>query len=116
LDKIAGSLEGQAKRIIDAEQRVSAVEDQVTTLELCLSQVEDKQVTQAKQIDDAENRSRRDNIQILYLMEGTEGENPLEFFETWLSTLLGLSAAKGHIKMDRAHRTVGPRSDRPREG
>ena len=58
LDKITGSLEGQAKRITEAEQRVSTVEDQVATLELRLSQVEDRQVTMAEQIDDAENRSR----------------------------------------------------------
>ncbi|KAL7386574.1 hypothetical protein ABVT39_010440 [Epinephelus coioides] len=55
LDRIAGSLEGQAKRITEAEQRVSAVEDQVATLELCLSQVEAKQVTMAEQTDNAEN-------------------------------------------------------------
>ena len=114
LDKIAGSLEGQAKRITEAEQRVCVVEDQVATLELRLSQAEDKLVTMAEQMDDAENRSRRDNIQILNLKEGTEGEKPLEFFESWLPKLLGLSAAKGRIKMDRAHRTAGPRSDRPR--
>ncbi len=34
------------------------------------------------QLDDAENQSRRDNMQILNLKEGTEGDNPLEFFES----------------------------------
>lgn len=114
LDKIANSLESQARRITEAEQRVSTVEDQVASLELRLTQVENKQVTMAEQIDDAENRSRRDNIRILNLKEGTEGDHPLEFFESWLPTLLGLSAAKGRIKLDRAHRTAGPRGDRPR--
>lgn len=95
LDKIANTLESQAKRITEAEQRVSTVEDQVASLELRLIQVENKQVTMVEQIDDAENRSRRDNIRILNLKEGTEGDHPLEFFESWLPTLLGLSAAKG---------------------
>lgn len=95
LDKIAGSLEGHAKRITEAEQQVSAMEDHVATLKLRLSKVEDRQVTMAELIDDAENRSRRDNIRILNLKKGTEGENPQEFFESWLPTLLSLSAAKG---------------------
>lgn len=68
----------------------------------------------ANQTDDAENCSRRDDLQILHLKEGTEGEHPLEFFESWLPKTLGLCAAKGRVKLDRAHWTAGPRSDRPR--
>lgn len=114
LDRIASSLECQSKHITEAERRISAVDDQVAALELRLAQVENKQATMADQIDDAENRSRRDNLRILNLKEGTEGEHPLEFFESWLPKTLGLRAAKGRIKLDRAHRTAGPRSDRPR--
>ncbi|CAK6965404.1 uncharacterized protein LOC110014714 [Scomber scombrus] len=95
LDKIASSLEGQAKRINEAKQQVSAVDDQVASLKLRLAQVENRQVTMADQIDNAENCSRRDNIQILNLKEGMKGEHLLEFFESWLPTKLGLSTAKG---------------------
>lgn len=114
LDKIASSLEGQSKRITEAEQRVSTVEDQVAALELRLEQVESRQVAMAEQLDDAENRSRWDNIRILNLKEGTEGEHPLQFFESWLLMTLGLPAAKGCVKLDRVHRTARPRSDHPR--
>lgn len=100
LDKIASSLEGQSKRITETEQWISAVEDRVATLKLRLAQVENWQVTMANQIGDAENHSRRDNIRILNLKEGTEGEHPLGFFESWLPKTLGLPTAKTRIKID----------------
>lgn len=68
----------------------------------------------AEQLDNAKNRSRRDNIRILNLKEGAEGDHPIQFLESWLPTTLGLTTAKGRIKLDRAHQTPGPRSDRPR--
>lgn len=114
LEKIASSLEGQCKRITEAEQRISTAEDRVVELERRLEQVESRQVIMAEQLDDAENRSRRDNIRILNLKEGTEGEHPLQFFESWLPSTLGFPADKGRIKLDRAHRAGGPRRDRPR--
>lgn len=52
------------------------------------------------------NHSRRDNNWILNLKEGMEGEHLFEFFESWLPTKVGLSATKGHIKLDRVHRTT----------
>ncbi len=114
LDKMAGSLEAQAKRITEAEQRVSAVEDQVDTLQLRLAQVENKQVTMAEKMQTRRTVADAIYVRILNLKEDAEGEHPLEFFESWLPKLLGLSAAKGRIKLDRKHRTAGPRSDRPR--
>lgn len=50
LDKIASSLEGQSKRITEAEQWLSTMEDGVATLKLRLAQVENRQVTVADQI------------------------------------------------------------------
>ena len=34
-------------------------------------------------MDDMENRSRRDNICLLNLKEGTEGKNSIHFFKAW---------------------------------
>ncbi|CAG6022340.1 unnamed protein product [Menidia menidia] len=70
-----------------------------------------------KGLDDMENRSKRDNIQIINLKEGAEGQSPIQFFEACLPATLGLgnsSAGKVCIKVDRAHRGLGPRSTRPR--
>lgn len=75
--------------------------------------MEGKQAAMAEQLDDAENRSRQYNITILNLKDGTKGDHPIEFLESWLSTTLGLSTAEGCIKLDWAHQTFEPKSDHP---
>lgn len=117
LERISSTLEGQSKRIAEAEQRVSDVEDTVVGLEARLAEAEKKFKTMTDSVDDMENRSRRDNIRILNLEEGTEGKRPIQFFESWLPTVLSLEASPGtksRIKIDRAHRSLGPRGARPR--
>lgn len=65
--------------------------------------------------DDMENRTRRDNIRVIGLKEGAEGEQPVAFFERWLPKILNLDTKRGIIKIDRAHRGLGPAcGDRPR--
>lgn len=62
-----------------------------------------------------ENRARRDNIRVVGLKEGAEGVQPVAFFERWLPEILKLDTKRGVIKIDRAHRGLGPaRDDRPR--
>uniref|UniRef100_A0A3Q3F6N2 L1 transposable element RRM domain-containing protein n=1 Tax=Labrus bergylta TaxID=56723 RepID=A0A3Q3F6N2_9LABR len=117
LEKISTTLESQSKRITAAEQRVSDVEDTVAGLEARLADAEKKMKVMADGIVDMENRSRRDNIRVLNLKEGTEGKRPIDFFESWLPTVLSLEASPGtksRIKIDRAHRSLGPRGARPR--
>lgn len=117
LEKISTTLESQSKRIAEAEQRVSDVEDMVTGLEGRLAEAERKIKVMADRIDDMENRSRRNNIYVLNLKKGMEGKHPINFFETWLPTALGLEVspgAKSSIKIDCAHRRLGLRGARPR--
>lgn len=117
LDRISTALENQSTRITEAEHRVSEVEDTVSSFETRLAAAEKKIKVMAEGLDDMENRSRRDNIRVLNLREGVEGKQPIQFFESWLPTVLGLDASpgsKGRIKIDRAHRSFGPRSGRPR--
>ena len=117
LEKISTTLESHSKRITEAEQRVSVVEDTVTGLQGRLVMAEKKIKLMADGMDDMENRSRRDNIRVLNLKESNEGKNPIHFFEDWLPSVLGLEATPGvksRIKIDRAHRSLGPRGVRPR--
>lgn len=117
LEKISSTLESHSKRITEAEQRVSGVEDVVAGLEGRLAEAEGKAKLMAAALDEMENRSRRDNIRVLNLEEGTEGKRPIQFFETWLPTVLNLDSSSGgkkRVKIDRAHRSLGPRGGRPR--
>ncbi|CAI5644697.1 unnamed protein product [Oreochromis niloticus] len=117
LEKISSSLENISKRVTEAEQRISDVEDGVTDLAGRLAEAEEKIKIMAKSLDDLENRSRRDNIRIINLKEGAEGDSPIQFFEAWLPATLGLgnsSTGKARIKIDRAHRGLGLRGAHPR--
>ncbi|KAI4878716.1 hypothetical protein NFI96_008778 [Prochilodus magdalenae] len=114
LDSITARLENNTTRITEAEGR-SETEDKVLNLENKVALLETAVKTLVERAEDLENRSRRDNIRIMGLKEGAEGGQPLRFFQTWLPTLLGLETKHGVVKIDRAHRTLGPpRNDRSR--
>ncbi|CAG5927161.1 unnamed protein product, partial [Menidia menidia] len=110
LSNISAKLEANTERITDAEHRISAVEDDVLTVEPRLKELESKVRILTEKCIDLEGRNRRDNILIFNLKEDTEGRQP-----RWLPTLLGLECKRGVIKIDRAHQSLGPpRRDRPR--
>lgn len=61
----------------------------------------------------------RMNILILRLPKGVEGNNPTCFFESWLMDVLHIETKSGRIKLERAHRSLAPKSpsmQRPRPG
>lgn len=98
-------------RVTEVEPRVSSLEDRINTLESSLTEVQKQNSALTRKVTDLEGRSRRDNLRILGLKEGIEGDNPVKFFETWLPRAIGLEDDCPTIKMDRAHRSLGPRSD-----
>lgn len=55
-------------------------------------------------VDDAEGRSRRNNIRILGLPEKCEGRNPIQFAEQWLKDYVTTEGLTGHFSVERAHR------------
>lgn len=91
------------------------LKDNVTVTENKLRDTEKLMQKLYEKVDNLENRSRRDNIQVLGLKKGAEGSQPVAFFSSWLTKVLGLDITKGHIKVDCAHRSPSPqRGDRPR--
>ena len=114
---ILGSrIDDNSKRLTEAESRISENEDRTSSLENKVAHLEQKVKSLADRTEASENRSRRDNIRIIGLKEGTEGKNAVIFFETWLHDTLDLKTKRGFIKIDRAHRALGPRksnSNRP---
>ena len=115
LDVITSKFEQNSERITEAENRISRTEDIIVELETKLSDAEGKIDALTHRVDDQEARSRRDNIRILGVKEGTEGIDALSFFETWLPKVLNLETKKGRIRLDRCHRGLGrPKADSPR--
>lgn len=104
-------------RITEAESRISNSEDAAATHVTKLAEMENKLEATLEKLDDLENRSRRCNIRIIGLPEGSEGTNPVAFFKTWLPELLKVSFKSGSVKLDRCHRALTcrpPAGQRPR--
>lgn len=106
-------LDSHEKRISEAETRISALEDTVEPAEGKLRALEKQVRNMSEHIDDLENRGRRKNIRIDGLPEEVEGNNPTQFFETWLPKTLNIETKTGRIKLERAHRSLAPKSPPP---
>uniref|UniRef100_A0A8C1MXB6 L1 transposable element RRM domain-containing protein n=1 Tax=Cyprinus carpio TaxID=7962 RepID=A0A8C1MXB6_CYPCA len=95
------------------EQSLSDTSDRLMALEnSCQSLAADHKKLQEKCID-LENRSRRQNIRILNIPEGSENNTPTAFVAKFLSKVLGEENFDGPILIDRAHRSLAPK---PRKG
>lgn len=100
-------------RIKRAEHRISNADDAMKDLQLRVTQTENSLTIALERLEDQENRSRRCNIRVIGLPEGTEGNRPTVFFERWLPELLGIETKHGRVKINRAHRSL---IQQPREG
>uniref|UniRef100_A0A3P9IJZ9 Reverse transcriptase domain-containing protein n=1 Tax=Oryzias latipes TaxID=8090 RepID=A0A3P9IJZ9_ORYLA len=108
LDRLNGRIDDNTRRITESENRISEDEDRITSLENQVSELQQKVKTLTERCDDGENRSRRENIRIIGLKEGSEGQSSVTFFESWLPEVLGMETKRGVMKLDRAHRALGP--------
>lgn len=103
------------KRMVEAEGRVSASEDDYNNFNTHLTSME-KTVEQLRmKVDDLENRGRRKNLKIVNLPEKAEsGTSLLDFLQTQLPSLTGLPTDFPPLEIERAHRalasTPGPNS------
>lgn len=108
LQGLSNRIDENANRITDAETRISECDDRTISLERKVAELEKIVKAVDDRVLDAENRSRRSNLRITGLKEGTEGTQVVEFFETWLPEVLGLETKHGRVKIDRAHRGRAP--------
>ncbi|KAL6461684.1 hypothetical protein MHYP_G00298290 [Metynnis hypsauchen] len=94
----------------EAEGRISDLEDSTQQLvngrELYSKRID----TLWSQVEDLENRSRRNNVRLLVLKEGIEGDNLIVCIEKILSEGLHMHIDNG-FKIERAHRSPGSRPD-----
>ena len=94
-------LDTHEKRITEAEGGICALEDTVEPVEGKMRALEKQVHDLTEHIDDLENRGRRKNIHIVGFPEGTEGDNPTHFFESWLPEILNIETKTGRIKLER---------------
>lgn len=87
----------------DNFERITAAEKTVKTLQAQNKSLQDR-------LDDLENRSRRVNLRIINIPEGSEkGRDPTEFISDLLMQNLGPDFLSKPPELERAHRSLAPK-------
>uniref|UniRef100_H3A1Z4 L1 transposable element RRM domain-containing protein n=1 Tax=Latimeria chalumnae TaxID=7897 RepID=H3A1Z4_LATCH len=95
-------------RIMEAENRISKIEDRELGTEQNCNYLKQHLTTALERIEDLENRSRRNNLRILGFPEGVEDGNPVKFLREILPELLDLEEGQ-LLEIERAHHTLATR-------
>ena len=96
-----------AATITQLEDVANDHEERLVSLQASVSQLKGEVDFLNKKCDDLEGRSRRNNIRILGIPEGSEGPRPTEFVAGILQNMLSLDVKP---VLDRAHRSLRPRA------
>uniref|UniRef100_H2ZTN0 L1 transposable element RRM domain-containing protein n=1 Tax=Latimeria chalumnae TaxID=7897 RepID=H2ZTN0_LATCH len=107
IQNLKASQDRLGTRMLEAEWRISKIEDDAEEETQTIKQLEQRLITAAERIEDLENRSRRNNIRIVGFPEGVEGGNPTKFLQSVLTELLDLSKDMP-LEIEQAHRALGP--------
>lgn len=102
LDKLVDRLGTVEQRVSDLEDNAAGNAPRLESLESALKKAMGK-------LENYENQSRRQNVRIIGLKEGTEGKNPPVFFEKWIPEGLGHGHARGAAE-NRASSSCGTSS------
>ncbi|XP_059828289.1 uncharacterized protein LOC132395540 isoform X1 [Hypanus sabinus] len=108
-DKMTKKQEKMEKKITDLDVKMEEMDGRMKKME----DGNDAWTSERKQlvgkIDKLENFSRHNNIKIVGLKEGTEGEDPIKFFQKWIPEKLEMGK-ETLIEIERVHRALRPRS------
>lgn len=85
------------------KQRIGNTEDAVTEHGAALRTLQTKVKALEYRAEDMENRNQRNNLRIVGLPEGAEGNNPKCFVEDMLRNLLPDARMSPHYAVERAH-------------
>lgn len=103
INGIKVDIESHARRIEEAEGRISQTEDDVTTLQQKAKRLEETIEMLSNKVQDQEDRARRSNVRLVGLPENTEGTDMCAFLEEWLPKTLGDTLTPAPV-IERAHR------------
>lgn len=106
------------KRVVDAEERITAAEDSNTVHGKAIGFLLQREAQLLERCEDLENRHRRQNLRLYQIPEGCEGRDMIAFIEKLLPKVLtSLPLTEADIGIDRAHRALMPKpktNDPPR--
>lgn len=109
LDKISSKMDLVIRRVREGKQRVSELEEHSRATAARVAELEDALERTRDRLEDLEHgKLFSKDILIVGLEEGTEGMEPVKFFETWVPDVLGMQVRNSRIALQRARR-AGPR-------
>ncbi|XP_049931009.1 cadherin-7-like [Epinephelus moara] len=114
--EMSEKLDKLVDRLGTVEQRVSDLEDNAAANAPRLDSVESELKKAMEKLENYENQSRRQNIRIIGLKEGTEGKDPPVFFEKWIPEVLNMDMQGERLKIERAHRAGPPLGSTGKQG
>ncbi|KAL0181752.1 hypothetical protein M9458_024158, partial [Cirrhinus mrigala] len=110
LEPLQQMVESNTNTIKELERSSSDHSDRITELANLISTLNDRLTHLDAKCEDLEGRSRRNNIRLVGLPEGSEGSRPTEYVAQLLQEVLQL---RDKPLLDHAHRTL---RDKPKKG
>lgn len=101
---IREDLKGIRERCSEVEGRVSTLEDVIVVIKEQMRKVLDTNQSLEKKVTDLEDRSRRNNLRIVGVPEGSKGKDVIKSLREWINTILSPVRALDEKSIERAHR------------
>ncbi|XP_062919845.1 transcriptional adapter 1 isoform X1 [Mobula hypostoma] len=108
-DKVMARQDKMDKKLQKMERAMGHMNDRVEKTENDLLVWNSERNRLLEKVDMLENFSRRNNIKIVGLEEGREGDKPIEFFQRWIPDVLQMEEGVRSIEIERAHRALRPK-------
>ncbi|CAI5682234.1 unnamed protein product [Oreochromis niloticus] len=113
LDLLQTTVSSFQKRLTSVESIVGDNFERLTVAEASIKMLQTQNQSLADRCDDLENRSRRANLRILNIPEGSEdGKDPIKFISDVLMEVMGSEVFPAPPELERAHRTPTSRTSR----
>lgn len=117
LELVRGELQILVERVTDGESAYQSLEQRVSILERDSYTQKETSVALQLQLEDLEDRSRRNNVRLRGIPEALDQENLQDMVKSIFENILK-DAMPLNLELDRVHRALGPKSkdiNRPRD-
>lgn len=113
MDTLQSTMKSFQGRLTSVESVAGDNFERLTVAESTIKTLQNHNQSLLDRIDDLENRSRRANLRILNIPEGSEdGKDPVKFMSEALMQAMGPEVFAAPPELERAHRTPTSRSGR----
>ncbi|KAL0148768.1 hypothetical protein M9458_055946 [Cirrhinus mrigala] len=109
---LSNDLQATTVRVTEVEQRAADIEEWNGAASDALLDILEKQREMQEKLTDLESRSRRNNLRIYGITEGSEGSNLQEFVTNLIKSELGLPLSDTGLGIQRCHRALAPKPPR----